>query len=427
MTSFQEPPINPDEDTSPSIVMRPAGLDERIQQSQRGGIGRWVGLFSLLGAAAFSIGTIALLLLPTDAPQPQEPTVVAVDATATQPEEPTSLPTIPPTAEVAAAQEAQPAAVPAVMEAQDMTNLLQNPLGSGGALRAAYQYNAFTIINGDRPRSEFVEYIAVQGDTINEIALRYNLQAESIAWCNDRSIILVLRPGDVLQIPPVDGACHTVLGTREETIRSVAARYNVENVFDIIDSPYNPTLGNVDPDALLPGGLRIFIPGGEGEPITWNPGRDLQTDAAGNVVGVNFAPGQSGSCGNVTPGGGAFWTNPLPGGTWVRGFYAGHTGIDLSAPTNTPILAANSGNVLFAGWSNWGYGYTVVLEHGPAISTLYGHMVSQPPVGCGQFVPAGTVIGYVGSTGNSSGPHLHFEIRSGDTPTDPTATAGIGW
>ncbi len=424
--NIQEPPINPDEDTTPSIVMRPVEMDDRIRAARGGGAGRWLGLLSLLGAAAFAIGTVALLLLPAEAPQPQEPTAVALEATSTRAEAPTQLPTIPPTVEVAEVQQAQPEDVPEVA-AQDMSGILQAPLGQGGALRAAYQFNPFTIITGDRPRSDFVEYVAVQGDTINEIALRYNLQPESLAWCNDRSIVLVLRPGDVLQIPPVDGACHTVLGTREETVRSIAEQYNVENVFDIIDSQYNPTLGDVEPDALLPGGLRIFIPGGEGEPITWNPGRDLQTDASGNVVGVNFAPGQSGSCGTVTPGGGAFWTNPLPNGTWVRGFYAGHTGIDLSASTGTPILAANSGNVLFSGWSNWGYGYTVVLEHGPTISTLYGHMMDQPPVSCGQFVTAGTVIGYVGSTGNSSGPHLHFEIRSGDTPTDPTATAGIGW
>jgi murein DD-endopeptidase MepM/ murein hydrolase activator NlpD len=425
MNSFQEPPINPDEDTTPSIVMRPVEMDERIQAGQGGGAGRWIGLLSLLGAAGFALGTMALLMMPSSTPQPQEPTAVALEATSTQAEAPTELPTLPPTVEVAEVQ-AQPDEVPEVA-VQDMSSILQAPLGQGGALRAAYQFNPFTIISGDRPRSEFIEYVAVQGDTINEIALRYNLEQESIAWCNDRSIVLVLRPGDVLQIPPVDGACHTVLGTREETIRSIAEQYNVENVFDIIDSQYNPTLGNVDPDVLLPGGLRIFIPGGEGEPITWNPGRELQTDASGNVIGVNFAPGQSGSCGNVTPGGGAFWTNPLPNGTWVRGFYAGHTGIDLSAPTGTPILAANSGNVLYSGWNSWGYGYTVVLEHGPAISTLYGHMQGQPPVSCGQFVTAGTVIGYVGSTGNSSGPHLHFEIRSGDTPTDPTATAGVGW
>ena len=109
----------------------------------------------------------------------------------------------------------------------------------------------------------------------------------------------------------------------------------------------------------------------------------------------------------------------------MRGFYAGHSGLDLSAPQGTPILAANSGPVLYAGWNSWGYGNTVVIGHGP-FSTLYGHM-SSTAVACGGSVSAGQVIGYVGSTGNSSGPHLHFEIRYQNQPQDPSQTPGIGW
>ena len=124
-------------------------------------------------------------------------------------------------------------------------------------------------------------------------------------------------------------------------------------------------------------------------------------------------------------GGGTWWSNPLPNGTYVRGFYAGHSGIDIAGSVGAPIYAANGGPILYSGWNNWGYGNTVVIGHG-AFSTLYGHM-SSIAVRCGQSVDAGQIIGYVGSTGNSSGPHLHFELRYLNQPRNPSATAGIGW
>ncbi|MEO0562443.1 MAG: M23 family metallopeptidase, partial [Chloroflexota bacterium] len=134
---------------------------------------------------------------------------------------------------------------------------------------------------------------------------------------------------------------------------------------------------------------------------------------------ISFAPGDPGSCGRVAnPGGGGFWTRPINNYTWIRGFTGFHTGVDLAASVGTPVLAAQGGTVIFAGWNNWGYGYTVVLAHGP-FTTLYGHL-SNINVGCGQSVGAGQVIGGVGNTGNSSGPHLHFEIRFNDIPEDPT-------
>lgn len=427
MAQIPEPPINPDDDTSPSIAFRPAGFDERLQQAQQP---RWqgvIGLLSLLGAAAFTLATFVVMLLPantdpTPAPQPESSEVVAAT------EAPTSVPEAMPTVQVQTVtlqnRSANDGLAPAVDAAQ-LSNLLQSPVNLENASAQPGTYNAFTIVRNDRPRSEFLEYTAQQGDTIDAIAQRYNLQPESIAWCNDRRIITVLRPGDVLNIPPVDGACHRVLGTREETLSSIAEQYNVEDVFSVIDSPYNPVLFGRGPDDVLPGGIRIFVQGGEGEPITWNPGYDVETASDGSVLTVSFAPGQAGSCGRVPPGGGAAWSNPLRVGTWVRGFYAGHTGIDIAAPTGTPIYAANSGPVLFSGFSNWGYGNAVVLAHG-AFSTLYGHM-SNRNVSCGQFVTVGQVVGFVGSTGNSSGPHLHFEVRFNDQPTDPSGIPGVGW
>lgn len=97
-----------------------------------------------------------------------------------------------------------------------------------------------------------------------------------------------------------------------------------------------------------------------------------------------------------------------------------HTGLDMAAPYGTPIYAARSGQVEVAGWSSWGYGYHVIIDHGGGVETLYGHM-SRFVVSAGEWVERGQLIGYVGSTGWSTGPHLHFEVRVGGTPRNPLA------
>jgi murein DD-endopeptidase MepM/ murein hydrolase activator NlpD len=97
-----------------------------------------------------------------------------------------------------------------------------------------------------------------------------------------------------------------------------------------------------------------------------------------------------------------------------------HTGIDLAAPHGTPIVAAKSGQVQVAGWSSFGYGFHVVLDHGGGVETLYAHM-SRIAVRAGEWVEAGEVIGYVGSTGWSTGPHLHFEVRVNGVARNPLA------
>ena len=279
-------------------------------------------------------------------------------------------------------------------------------------------YDPFTIIP-NRVRTKMTTYLAKRGDSVNAIAARYGLQPESIAWCNNHELAQIVRPGDIVNIPPEDGACHTVLRAQGKDVREIAAQYGVDDPYLVIEAPAN-NLPDVSPETLLPSNTQLFIPGGEGPYITWNA--PVQQDGAGNVVA--FDPQSPYSCGSRY-GGGTWWTNPLPNGTWVRGFYAGHSGIDIAANTGTPIYAANGGPILYAGWNNWGYGNTVVIGHG-AFSTLYGHMISIA-ARCGQSVDAGQVIGYVGSTGNSSGPHLHFELRYLNQPRNPSSTAGIGW
>ena len=94
-----------------------------------------------------------------------------------------------------------------------------------------------------------------------------------------------------------------------------------------------------------------------------------------------------------------------------------HSGIDIGVDEGTPVHAADGGTVVFSGWMD-GYGYAVVIDHGNGISTLYGHN-SDLAVSEGQSVSKGTVIAYAGSTGNSTGPHVHFEVRVNGDPVDP--------
>jgi len=132
-----------------------------------------------------------------------------------------------------------------------------------------------------------------------------------------------------------------------------------------------------------------------------------------NSTGVSGAPGGCEARPAPGPIVSGFGTreNPIGGGTGV------HTGVDIAAGFGTPIRACKAGKVVIAGWQG-GYGNAVVLDHGGGMGTLYGHQ-STIAVVVGQNVAAGAVIGYVGSTGNSTGPHLHFEVRLGGTPVDP--------
>ena len=292
------------------------------------------------------------------------------------------------------------------------------------------QNDPFTIA-ANRSRVEFVNYVAQQGDTINAIAEGFGLEPETLAWCNDNDVVFTLRPGDTLSIPPTNGACHRVLGTRGLTITEIAAEYDINDPFDVIDSPYNEILSDLSPDTVLPSGTVLFLPGGIGPVITWDKGYEVVTEGGGSGGGgityIVFGSNWSGSCGRVPAAGGSAWFNPIPSGLWMRGFFAGHSGIDMAAPEGTPVYAANGGPVLFSGWTAGdNYGNAVVLAHGAALSTLYAHL-SSINVSCGQQVSAGQVIGTVGTTGNSTGPHLHFEIRSNNIPQNPVGTPGLGW
>ena len=312
--------------------------------------------------------------------------------------------------------------------------LLSAPLGWEGEGRASHPYAAtalshnpylpYTIIP-ERPRDSVVEHVVQEGETLDSIADQYGLQVETLAWSNNVRYVQVIYPGEEVTVLPVDGVYHIVRGG--QTVADIAERYEVES-HDILDSPFNRFATGTSAATPLPSNMRLVVPGGVGEAILWQPTVTIQHGAgssAGDLTGATVAYyGGSGSCGQVVnPGGGAAWVRPMALGTytWVRGYSLIHSGVDLAAVPGAPVLAANGGRVIFAGWNDYGYGYTIVLAHGP-FTTLYGHL-SEIYVSCRQDVSPGQIIGGVGNTGNSSGPHLHFEIRYGtDSPQDPSYT-----
>lgn len=425
---LDEPPIS-DEDTNPSIAVREGRLiDPTADDNHIPVWRRVVGVASLLLALALTAGTVIVLLMPSSAPDvaPQPPTAAATDAAVAQ--QPTNTDTPPtevvPTSEavVEAAQDAgSPAALPTI-SAEQASSILQQPIAAPDDSRVSVvrnPYEPFTLIP-DRPRSEVIQYTIEEGDTISSIAEKFGITPESVVWANSRDIVNVIRPGQVINIVPEDGV-YIPKHVGNKTIADYAAQYGIDEPYEIIDSEYNPGLRGLTPSSIPESGTPIMIVDGVAEQISWTPvvEREAGSGTSAGAGFINFAPGEPGSCGRVpNPGGGAGWAQPLSNYTWIRGFTSFHTGVDLSASVGTPVKAARSGRVIFAGWNSFGYGYTVVLAHGP-FTSLYGHM-SSINVGCGQDVSAGSVVGAVGNTGNSSGPHLHFEIRFNDQPQDPT-------
>jgi murein DD-endopeptidase MepM/ murein hydrolase activator NlpD len=144
----------------------------------------------------------------------------------------------------------------------------------------------------------------------------------------------------------------------------------------------------------------------------------LQETSAELAAKIQAAQAAAGTGGGSPSASGYVWpvlgpvTSPF-GWRWGRM----HEGIDIAAPTGTPIRAAAAGTVIYAGWLG-GYGNLTVIDHGGGVATAYGHQ-SGIAVGSGAFVAQGQVIGYIGSTGHSTGPHLHFEVRVNGVPQDP--------
>lgn len=284
----------------------------------------------------------------------------------------------------------------------------------------------YTIIP-DRPRNKVVTYTVQPGDTLSGIAKAFNVDRNTIFWANAETLrgdVHMLQPDMGLYILPTDGVYHKSDGNM--TLQQIADKYSVD-VNTIIDSEYNELEGET-PSSVPTYSTRIVIPGGQGEFADWSPIQETVDEATGQIVSA-FMPGMNGSCapGISGSGGTGVWSLPMQGGfSFTQPFYPGHSGVDLAAPVGSPVVAADTGVVVFSGWvlQSWGYGILVVLDHGNGWTSYYAHL-STNGAGCGQLVQRGQYVGQVGSTGNSSGPHLHFEMRWGHEPVDPTGYLGF--
>jgi hypothetical protein len=264
-----------------------------------------------------------------------------------------------------------------------------------------------------RPRTEVITYVVQTGDTIFGIAEKFGLKPETILWGNYYTLAddpHRLLPGQELSILPMNGTYHR--WSEGEGLNGVARGYSVTPE-DIIDWPGNHldvnTLGDWSHPNIEPGTM-LFVPGGTRQFVTWSAPR-ITRDNPG--VAKLLGPGSCGTIMDGAVGTGSFiWpanNHYLSGYDYTPSI--NHYGIDIAGALGDPIYASDNGVIVYAGWNNWGYGNVIVIDHGNGWQTLYAHL-SSFNVYCGQSVYQGNVIGAFGSTGNSSGPHLHFEMMS---------------
>ncbi len=247
-------------------------------------------------------------------------------------------------------------------------------------------------------RSVDIAYVVEAGDTISTIAERYGIAQNTILWANSLTSSSYIKPNQKLVIPPSDGIYHNV--KKGETIGAISAKYDVASSAIV-------TYNELASAESLSIGQRLFIP--EGRPVQPAP-----VPSTWKKVKEIFTPDKTPSVATGT----YIWPTECRRITQYSGWR--HTAVDIACPLGTPIYASRSGVVAQAETSGWnsGYGLVIVIDHEDGTQTLYGHN-SQIYVTVGQRVTQGEVISAMGSTGKSTGPHVHFEVRKGGTRQNP--------
>lgn len=278
-------------------------------------------------------------------------------------------------------------------------------------------------------RTEAITYATREGDTLNKIAARFQIDVPTLAHANDIPDPAAIAPGTQLRILPVTGMEYKVAAG--DTVLSVAAKFGVtsQNILDF--TPNDLTAASTlaaDTVIVVPGGsppsevaaARLASAKQEEAAASKNDASAQISKSTKSTTSQSTAKSTSQSTTKAIAipnssysGGSGSLGWPLSNFVITQGFSSHHNGLDLAAPAGTPIHAAGSGEVIWAGWRTDGLGYCVFIDHQNGLLTVYGHMIRQPAVRVGQYVGRGQVIGYVGSTGNSTGPHTHFMVKVG--------------
>lgn len=289
------------------------------------------------------------------------------------------------------------------------TNIDPNPnktdgsaalVGGSSLLADAGPSGTLVDVASTTSTSQISTYLVKDGDTLSEIAQMFSVSINTIVWANDLGSTKAIHPGQTLVILPITGVEHTVV--KGETVASIAKKFKG-------DANEIAEFNGIDVSGKLAVGSTIIIPNGEIAPAPTTSGKPSSGGRPGSTTGN---PYRGGSGAEID----GYYDNPVPGAILTQSIH-GWNGVDLGAQKGTPILAAAAGTVIIArsgGW-NGGYGSYVVIAHGNGTQTLYGHM-SRVAAHTGDDVVSGQTIGYVGSTGESTGPHLHFEVRGAKNP-----------
>ena len=247
-------------------------------------------------------------------------------------------------------------------------------------------------------------YVVKNGDTVSVIAKMFGVSDNTIYWANDNiKKGEKLKEGEVITILPISGIQHTV--KKGQTLESIAKLYKAD-VGDI--SSFN----GITNSTQLAIGYELIIPDAE---MSDEGGDKLVSDLKATVVKDQNYYASHPAIKDI----GGYFINPLPYGHLTQGLHDKYA-IDIGAPIGTPIHASAPGTVTFArtGW-NGGYGNLVIIKNSNGTEARYAHQ-SKIATHTGDKVAQGDVIGYVGSTGHSTGPHLHLEIRGARNP-------GVSW
>jgi murein DD-endopeptidase MepM/ murein hydrolase activator NlpD len=292
--------------------------------------------------------------------------------------------------------------------AQNYPGLAKNPWEEAESPSAALMSvteadPCMTTQVSEKPRDKIVEYEVRPGDTVSTIAEKFGISTDTIRWANDLKDIKAIKLGQKLKILPVTGMAHKV--QKGETIYSIAKKYDTE-AQGVVDFPFNSFVN--DETFALAVGQTLVVPDGVKPKVKpWAPGK-------------RYIAQQTPDAGTVSAAGTFIW----PASGYISQRYRWyHPGIDIArrggkgaAPE---VLAADAGKVIIAGWPDRrGYGNRVLINHGNGFSTFYAHL-SKIYVRPGQTVNRGDPVGKMGSTGRSTGIHLHFEVHKGGAPQSP--------